>query len=95
MRTLPSLPRGLKRLLNECLDALVARKIAVDVGLRLGLRNAQLRSQPESRDAVDDAEVYGLGAVARLLVHGLCGNAEDLAGGEGVDVFVVRVGAHQ
>ena len=73
----------------------IARKVALDVSAGLLLRNAQLRGQAEGRDAVDDAEVDGLGAVAGLLVHGGGRHAEDLAGGEGVNVFVVLVGARQ
>ena len=67
----------------------VARKVALDISLGLGLRNAQLRGQPESRNPVDDAEVDRFRPAARLLVHGLGRHAEDLAGGEGVNVFVV------
>ena len=87
--------RGFKGLFDEFLDARIAREVAVDVGARLLLRNAQLRGQAEGRDAIDDAEVDGLGAIARLLVHLVERHAEDLAGGEGVDVFVALVSAHQ
>ena len=86
------LARGFQSLFDERFHAGVAREVAVDVGARFGLRNAQLRGQAEGRDAVDDAEVDGLGAVAGLLVHSGGGYAEDFAGGEGVNVFVVLVG---
>jgi hypothetical protein len=46
-----------------------------------------LRGKAEGRDAVDDAEVDGLGAGAGFFVDVGGGDAEDLAGGEGVDVF--------
>ena len=56
---------------------------------------SQLRGEPEGGDSVDDAEVDGLGAIARFLVHLFDGDAEDFARGERVDVDVFRVGAHQ
>ncbi len=95
VRTTALAARLLQGFLDECSDSLVARKIALDIGLGLGLRNAQLRGQTEGGDSVDDAEVHGLGAVARLLVHGVDGHAEDFAGGEGVNIDVFCIGAHQ
>ena len=54
-----------------------------------------MRREAKCRDAIHNAEVDGLGAVARFLVHGFGGNTEDFAGGEGVDVLVLLVGARQ
>ena len=95
VRTLPSLARLLEGSIDELPNALVAREIAIDVGLGFGLRNAQLRGQPEGGNSVHDAEVHRLGTIARLLVHGFGGNAEDLAGGERMNIDIFRVGAHQ
>jgi hypothetical protein len=72
VRTLPS-GASARGFFNKRSHALVARKVALDVGFRLGLRNAQLRGQAECGDTVDDAEVDGLGAIAGLLVHGFDG----------------------
>ena len=51
--------------------------------------------EPEGREAVDDAEVDGLGAAAVLGVDFAGGHAEDLRGGEGVDVVAAAVGLDQ
>ncbi len=95
VRTLPLRRTSSSVLSMNCFDAFVAREVALDIGLGLSLRNAQLRGEAEGRDSVDDAEVDGLGAVARFLVHGVDGHAEDFARGERVDVDVFFVGAHQ
>ena len=58
--------------------SLVARKICLDVKPGLILLDPQLLRQAKRRDSVDDAEVHGLGAIARLFVHLLGTNAEDL-----------------
>ena len=87
--------RGFESLFDKRFDARVALEVAVDVGLSFAHRNAELRSQAEGRNAVDNAEVDGLGAVAGLLVHSGGGHTEDFAGGEGVNVFVVLIGAHE
>ena len=52
-------------------------------------------ARPKGDDAVDDAEVDGLGAVAGLFVHGGGVDAEDLGGGERVDVLAGAVGVEQ
>ena len=44
----------------------------------------------KGRDAVDDAEVDGLGAAALELCHLRERDAEDLRGGDGVDVLAVQ-----
>ena len=82
-------------LLDEGADACVAVEVGFDVGLGGLLIDAEVGGEAERGDAVDDAEVDGLGAVAGLLVHGFRSDAEDLAGGEGVDVEVVLVGVDE
>ena len=57
--------------------------------------DVELCGEAEGADAVDDAEVDGLGAVAGLFVHGGGVYAEDLGGGEGVDVLAGAVGVEQ
>ena len=52
-------------------------------------------ARPNGRDAVDDAEVDGLGAGADFFGHGGGVDFEDLGGGEGVDVFAGAVGVEQ
>ena len=59
------------------------------------LVDVELRGEAEGTDAVDDAEVDGLGAGAGLLVDGRGVDAEDLGGGEGVDVLAGAVGVEQ
>ena len=76
-------------------DALVALEVGFDVGLGDLLVDVELRGEAEGADAVDDAEVDGLGAGAGLLVHGGGVDAEDLGGGEGVDVLAGAVGVEQ
>jgi len=66
------------------MNARVTRKVALDIGARLLLRNPQLRGQSEGRDAVDYAKIHGLGAVARLLVHLGGRHAKDFTGSQGV-----------
>ena len=76
-------------------DASIALEVAVDVGARGLLVDAELRGEAEGRDAVDDAEVDGLGAGAGLFAHGGGVDLEDLGGGEGVDVFAGAVGVEE
>ena len=59
------------------------------------LRNAELRGEPECRDAVDDAEVDGLGAPPHLGRHALDRHAEHLGRRHGVNVEPVREGLRQ
>ena len=59
------------------------------------VEDAELRRQAEGGDAVDDAEVDGLGAVAGFLVELGDWNAEDFRCGEGVDVLAGAVGVEQ
>ncbi len=51
--------------------------------------------EAEGADAVDDAEVDGLGAGAGFFVHRGGVDFEDLRGGEGVDVFAGAVGVEE
>ena len=78
---------GFEGAVDEGADAGVTLEVLLDVGAGLALVDAELRGEAEGRDAVDDAEVDGLGAVARLPVELGDGDAEDLGGGEGVDVL--------
>jgi hypothetical protein len=78
---------GFQRAVDEAADSGVTGKVGLYILLRNALVDAELRGQAEGRDAVDDAEVDGLGAGARLLVELGDGDAEDLGGGEGVDVL--------
>ena len=86
---------GFERLLDEALNAFVAIEVGFDVLLRGLLVDVELRGEAEGADAVDDAEVDGLGAGAGLFVHGGGVDAEDLARGEGVDVLAGPVGVEQ
>ena len=67
-----------------------------EVGLHivLGLRHGDtdVLAQGVSGDAVDDAEVHGLGPAAHLVGHILRGHMEDLGGGGGMDVPSVPEG---
>jgi hypothetical protein len=51
---------------------------------------AQLVGQPERRDAVDDAEIDGLGPAADGRVHVLDRHVEHLRCGHGVNVQTIR-----
>ena len=82
-------------LFDESLYALVAGKVAIDIGSCFRLRNAKLRRQSKGGDAIHDSKVDGLGAIARLLVHGAGRNAEDFAGRKSVDVVVLLIGPDQ
>ena len=95
MRTSLVAADGFEGAVDEGADAGVALEVLLDVGAGLALVDAELRGEAEGRDAVDDAEVDGLGAVARLLVELGDGDAEDLRGGEGVDVLAGAVGVEQ
>ena len=53
---------------DEAADAGVAFEIRFDVGAGFLLIDVELRGQAEGGDAVDDAEVDGLGAGAGLLI---------------------------
>src|SRR5581483_1350099 len=76
-------------------DAFVAVEVFVDVVAGGALVDGELRGEAEGRDAVDNAEVDGLGAGAGLFAHGGGVDFEDLGGGEGVDVFASAVGVEE
>ena len=61
-------------------------KIGVDVFARLGAGNVQLTRQTKGRNAVNNAEVNGLGAAAHHGVHALQGHAEHFRRGHGMNV---------
>ena len=86
---------GFEGLVDEGADAFVAVEVGFDVGFGFLLVDAELGGEAEGADAVDDAEVDGLGAGAGLFGHGGGVDAEDLGGGEGVDVLVGAVGVEQ
>ena len=82
-------------LVNEAAHALVAFEIGVDVCLGFLGVNPQSLREPEGRESVHDAEVHHLGAAAMLGLHHQRRNAEDLRGGEGVDVVAAAEGVDQ
>jgi len=86
---------GFEGAVDEGADAGVTLEVLFDVGAGLALVDAKLRGEAEGRDAVDDAEVDGLGAVARFFVELGDGDAEDLGGGEDVDVLAGAVGVDE
>src|ERR1039458_9572043 len=86
---------GFEGLVDEAADAGVALEVSIDVGAGFLLVDAELRGQTERGDAVDDAEVDGLGAGSGLLVELGDGDAEDFGSGEGVDVLAGAVGVEQ
>src|SRR5581483_395575 len=88
-------PRLRQRLFDERFYTFIPSEVALDISFRFRLRNAKLRRQSEGGDAIDDTEVHGLGAIARLLVHGIDRDAEDLTSRERVDVDLFGIGAHQ
>ena len=65
---------------------MVQAQIIVDIGFGLGLADAHVLGEGEGGDAVDDAEVDGLGAAAHLGRDGVKGHVEDLGGRDPVDV---------
>jgi hypothetical protein len=69
--------------------------VGLDIGLGLGLGDAQLVGQAEGRDAVDDAEIDRLGLAPDHGVHALDRDVEDLGGGDRVDVLAVQEGLAQ
>uniref|UniRef100_A0A0N5A085 LigA n=1 Tax=Parastrongyloides trichosuri TaxID=131310 RepID=A0A0N5A085_PARTI len=76
-------------------DAGEALEIGLDVGSGLTLIDAQLGGQAEGADAVDDAEVDGLGPATRLAGHALDRHAEHFGRGGRVDVEAALEGALQ
>ena len=76
-------------------DTGIALEVGVDIGLGLGPLDAEVVRQAEGRDAVDDAEVDRLGLAPDHGVHALDRHAEDLAGGDRVDVLALVEGLLQ
>src|SRR5271165_973670 len=87
--------RLLEGAVDELAHACVLFEVGVDEALGLFLVDADLLREPEGRESVDDAEVDGLGAAAVLGVNHKRRHAEDLRGGEGVDVVAAAVGFDQ
>src|SRR5258705_6019940 len=86
---------GLKRLLDEPLNPLVAVEVGLDILLRGLLIDVELRSQPKRADAVDDAEVDSLRARARLFTHRRNIDTKDLACSKGMNVLTSPVSIEQ
>src|SRR5262249_3215880 len=76
-------------------DAGKALEIFLDVGARLFALDAELVGEPEGGDAVDDAEVDGLGAAANFPRHALDRHAEHFRGRHGVNVETLAEGLLQ
>src|SRR5690606_19726964 len=74
------------------LDALVEVEVGLDILLRLLLWDAELVGEAEGAEAVNDAEVDGLGAAAFLSADHHRRDAEDFGGGARVDVFAFLEG---
>ena len=72
--------------------AAVLLEVGVDVGLRLLGAHADVLREREGADAVHDAEVDGLRVAALLGRHLGERHAEDLRGGDGVDVLAAQEG---
>ena len=81
------------RFVHVLLHAREARKVAVDVVGRRRTLDLQVRRQPESAHAIDQAEVDHLGVAALLGLHLFRRNAEDLGGRGAVDVLAFGKGA--
>ena len=73
----------------------VGCEIAVDNLFGLLAGNLQPLAQAEGRNAVDDAEIGGLGAAALLGGHFVEGFVEQFGGRRGVDVLAVGKGRDQ
>ncbi len=85
-------PRLRLHRLHVVLDAGEALEIGLDIRAGLAARDAELRREPHGRDAVDDAEIDGLGPAADGGVHALDRHAEHLARRHGVNVEAVGEG---
>ena len=76
-------------------DAWETFEVGVDEGLRLGPGDAQVACKTKARDAVNHAEIDGLGAAAHHRVHAFNRYTEHLAGGHCVDVDTFAEGLFQ
>ena len=74
------------------LDAGKTLEIGADIFARLFAADGQLVRQAKSRNAIDDAEVDGLGAAAHSGVHACNRHTEHFTGGHGVNVEAFREG---
>ena len=72
--------------IDKLAHAFILFKISLDKFLGLALFNAKLLRQAKGRKTVDNAEVHRLGAAAVLGVDHHGRHAEDLRGGERVDI---------
>src|SRR5580692_2550466 len=81
-----------ERLVDEGAHALVPLEICRDELFSFGGLDAELLRESEGREAVDDAEVYDLGLAPVVGCDHEWGHAEDLRGGQGVNVVATAVG---
>src|SRR5690606_7249652 len=81
-------------LVQVALDAGVALEVAVDVALGFRLGEPGPPGEAEAADAVDDAEVDGLGRIPLGRGDFMPGDPENFAGGAGVDVVALPEGLH-
>ena len=81
--------------LAERLDVRVLGEVRVDEGAGLVHRDVDLLGEPERREAVHDAEVGRLGALALLLGDLLDRDAGDRGGGDAVHVLAAVIGVQQ
>ena len=65
---------------------MVVAQVVINIGFGLIPADADVLGQGELGNAIDDAEVDGLGVAALEGRDGFNGHAEDLAGSGGVDV---------
>ena len=77
---------GLDDLVQVAVDVGVAVQVTVDIGLGLGAGNMQVLGQGMLPHAVHDAEVDGLGLLAKLHRDVVLVYAEDAGGGVGMDI---------
>ena len=78
---------GLDDVLHIGADAAVVGEIGVHIGPGLVGADADILGQGPGRDAVDNAEVDGLGVAAHLRRHLVQGDPEDLGGRDRVNVL--------
>ena len=83
---------GLHDLLHIVPDAVVFFQIGVYIGLGLVGVDADILGQGEGGDAVDNAEVDGLGPAAQDRRHLTDRDAEDIGGGDGVEILPAQEG---
>ena len=76
----PGLPGAFRHILHVGVDAGVVAQVLFYIGVRLFDADPDVLGQGVGPDAVDDAEVYGLGPAAELGGDELLGHVEDPGG---------------